>query len=151
MKVIIISILLLLGGIFWLAWSQEKVRDHQEPPSQLTQQREESPSQLSPVELVVQEDIRAPRVIPVLATNWYFEPDILTVEKGELIELQVTGGGVEHSLSLPAFGIEVAVKPDETKSIIFTPDKVGTFPMLCSVYCGDGHSSMTGRLIVTGE
>lgn len=30
-----------------------------------------------------------------------------------------------------------------------TPDKSGEFPFHCDVFCGSGHESMTGTVIVT--
>ena len=35
-----------------------------------------------------------------------------------------------------------------TFTIDFTPDAPGRFPILCSVFCGDGHDDMTGVLVV---
>lgn len=151
MRALIFGIIFFLGGIFWLVWTKEREETVQDIPQQLIPQEESSLPESLPVQSSSQDQKVTPRVIQVLATNWYFEPETITVKKGEVVELQVTGGGVEHSLAVPAFNLEVIVKPDETKGIVFTPDQVGTFPILCNVYCGDGHSSMTGQLIVTEE
>jgi cytochrome c oxidase subunit 2 len=29
------------------------------------------------------------------------------------------------------------------------PDKVGTFPFVCDIFCGSGHEDMTGTIVVT--
>jgi cytochrome c oxidase subunit 2 len=29
------------------------------------------------------------------------------------------------------------------------PDKVGTFPFHCDIFCGEGHEDMTGKFVVT--
>jgi heme/copper-type cytochrome/quinol oxidase subunit 2 len=34
-------------------------------------------------------------------------------------------------------------------TIEFTASEVGTFPILCSLFCGDGHADMKGALVVT--
>jgi len=31
----------------------------------------------------------------------------------------------------------------------FTPDRAGTFPFLCDIFCGEGHEGMSGKIVVT--
>jgi hypothetical protein len=38
--------------------------------------------------------------------------------------------------------------PGQVAKLRFTPDKTGTYPFLCDVFCGDGHETMSGKLIV---
>jgi heme/copper-type cytochrome/quinol oxidase subunit 2 len=35
--------------------------------------------------------------------------------------------------------------------VTLTPDKEGTYPFHCDVFCGDGHEDMTGTLVVTPD
>jgi heme/copper-type cytochrome/quinol oxidase subunit 2 len=35
--------------------------------------------------------------------------------------------------------------------IEFTAGEAGKFPILCSVFCGDGHGDMKGMLVVTAD
>ncbi len=42
----------------------------------------------------------------------------------------------------------VIVKKGEVKIIEFPADKSGVFDIVCSVYCGEGHSGMKAKLIV---
>lgn len=88
------------------------------------------------------------REINVLATNWYFEPEMIHVKLGERIRLIVTSEGRAHGLSLPVFGIEAEIPLGDTQTFEFVADQIGTFPFSCPVYCGDGHTWMTGTLIV---
>jgi heme/copper-type cytochrome/quinol oxidase subunit 2 len=36
-------------------------------------------------------------------------------------------------------------------TIDFVASAAGTFPILCSEYCGDGHEDMTGTLVVRAK
>ncbi|MDO8599067.1 MAG: cupredoxin domain-containing protein [bacterium] len=95
----------------------------------------------------------APRVIRVTAKQWEFVPAEIRVKKDEQVVLEVTSTDVDHGLSLPDFNINRTLKPGVTERIEFSPDKVGQFSMVCSVFCGQGpegrnHRSMRGTLIV---
>jgi heme/copper-type cytochrome/quinol oxidase subunit 2 len=35
--------------------------------------------------------------------------------------------------------------------IEFVASEAGTFPILCSEYCGNGHKDMTGTLVVVAK
>src|SRR5581483_7483645 len=40
------------------------------------------------------------------------------------------------------------VVPGATRRVGFAPDKTGTFPFACHVFCGDGHEEMNKTLVV---
>jgi len=84
----------------------------------------------------------------VLMDNFKFEPSVITVKKGSEVTINAKAVDVTHGLSIPAYNINLTVPVGETVSTTFTADKEGTFPFRCSVYCGAGHSEMTGTLIV---
>jgi hypothetical protein len=48
-------------------------------------------------------------------------------------------------------GAEPRAVKISAKRFSFTPDKEGTFPFHCDVFCGDGHEDMTGMLVVEPE
>jgi cytochrome c oxidase subunit II len=54
----------------------------------------------------------------------------------------------KHGILIPGFGVNKPLNPGEDVDIEFLADKKGTFPMICSVFCGHGHSDMKGSLIV---
>lgn len=90
------------------------------------------------------------REIKVVARKFEFQPSIITARKGEPVKLVVTSEDVDHGIAIEAFGIDRQVKAKQTSVIEFTPDREGKFEFSCSVFCGDGHPRMVGRLIVTG-
>jgi heme/copper-type cytochrome/quinol oxidase subunit 2 len=93
-------------------------------------------------------DIQEPQTIEITARQWEFDPGTITVKKGEKVKLMITSQDVTHGFSLPAFNIEETLKPGETVTLEFVPDKAGSFSFKCSVFCGTGHSGMKGTLIV---
>ncbi|RME30705.1 cytochrome c oxidase subunit II [Candidatus Woesearchaeota archaeon] len=86
--------------------------------------------------------------IELTARNWEFIPNTITVKEGDYVSLKITSEDVTHGFSLPAFGINEQLEPGKTVEVEFVADKKGTFPFACSVYCGRGHGSMTGKLVV---
>jgi cytochrome c oxidase subunit 2 len=93
--------------------------------------------------------VAAARVIKVTAKKFEFKPAVITVKKGELVELELTASDRRHGFDVPGLNIHVEIKPGTSTRVQFKPDKVGHFPFHCSVFCGDGHEEMTGEIIVT--
>jgi cytochrome c oxidase subunit 2 len=91
----------------------------------------------------------APVEIRITARRYKFEPKIITVRKGVPVRLVITSKDVEHGFAIGELNIDETIGEKETKVIEFMPNKAGRFKIKCSIYCGDGHSDMTGTLIVT--
>lgn len=89
------------------------------------------------------------KVVKLFAKSWAFEPKVITIKKGQKVQLEITSVDVTHGFSLPDFNVQVSLEPNQTQIVEFTPDKTGSFPFRCSVYCGDGHALMTGTVVVT--
>ena len=53
---------------------------------------------------------------------------------------------VQHAVPLPV-GSDTII-PGVPARVRFTPEKSGTFPFLCDIFCGDGHESMSGTIVV---
>lgn len=84
----------------------------------------------------------------VTAKQWTFEPAVIRVKQGQRVELDVTSVDVAHGFRLPEFGIGATLEPEKTVRVSFVADKVGTFSFFCDVFCGQGHGSMRGTLVV---
>ena len=93
-----------------------------------------------------------PRVIKVVAKRYAFEPSEIDVTEGERVRLVVRSGDGLHGIEITQFRISKEIPRGKDPVIIeFTADAVGRFPILCSVYCGDGHGEMKGALVVTAR
>ena len=84
----------------------------------------------------------------IIAKQWRFEPDIIEINKGDRIKLNVKSIDVTHGFALPDFDVKIDLVPNKEETVEFTADKKGEFTFFCSVMCGEGHRDMNGKLIV---
>jgi len=82
------------------------------------------------------------------AKKYEFDPNVITVKKGEKVRLLITAADHDHGFKLDAFDINQVLKKGSTATIEFTADKAGSFEFKCSVFCGMGHGKMKGKLVV---
>lgn len=105
---------------------------------------------MTPTSLALQSP--EPRVIEVVAKDYTFEPSEIEVAEGEPVRLVVKSGDGLHGFEIKRFKISKEIPRGGDPVVIeFTPHEAGRFPILCSVYCGDGHDDMEGALVVTAR
>ena len=80
--------------------------------------------------------------------NWY--PRKITVPLGKEVKILIRNiETVTHGFAIPDFGVAIPeIKAGEVRVVRFTPDKRGTFPFMCTVWCSEHHLNMRGELIV---
>lgn len=93
------------------------------------------------------------RVIEMVADDWYFEPAEITVQEGDYLRLEIEArhsrtGQYDHGIGLPVFGVDKDLPAGETTVVEFEADATGQYQFFCNLYCGEGHSDMSGTLIV---
>ena len=64
------------------------------------------------------------------------------------IELVMTSEDVIHDFFVPAFRVKRDVLPGQYETMWFRPDRIGTYHLFCSQFCGTAHSSMIGDVVV---
>jgi cytochrome c oxidase subunit 2 len=87
---------------------------------------------------------------------WSFSyPDAKNVQSGILrlpvdrpVKLTFHSEDVIHSFWVPEFSQKQDVVPGITTTVVITPDKVGTFDVICTELCGLGHALMRSNVIV---
>ena len=89
-----------------------------------------------------------PRIIPVVARKFTYEPAEITLKLNEPVIFRLTTADVVMGFSVPDFKARGTVIPGQTIDIPMTPTKVGEFIFLCDVFCGSGHENMEGTLRV---
>lgn len=67
---------------------------------------------------------------------------LLIVPLNQPVRLLMSSKDVLHSFYIPAFRVKKDVVPGRYASVWFTAIQEGTFPVFCTEYCGDEHSSM---------
>jgi len=67
---------------------------------------------------------------------------LLIVPVGQPVRLTMTSKDVIHSFYIPAFRVKKDVVPGRYTTLWFEAIQEGDFPVFCTEYCGDEHSSM---------
>ena len=91
----------------------------------------------------------AERVVKVTARKFLFTPAEIALKKGEPVTLELVTEDVFMGFNVPDLKLRSDIVPGKVMRLRFTPDKAGTFPFLCDVFCGDGHETMSGKITVT--
>jgi len=73
---------------------------------------------------------------------------VLRLPKDRHVKLRITSFDVIHSFWVPQFGQKQDAVPGQTYSLVITPTKIGTYPLICTELCGLGHSLMRSKAIV---
>jgi len=63
-------------------------------------------------------------------------------------ELVLSATDVIHSLYVPEFRLKQDAVPGRFTRMRFTPNVPGTYPILCTEYCGTDHSRMLSTVVV---
>jgi len=89
-----------------------------------------------------------PRVIPIVARKFTYDPQELTLKLNEPVIFHLTTLDVVMGFSVPDFGVRGTIIPGQTTEVAMTPTKAGEFTFLCDVFCGSGHENMDGTMRV---
>ncbi len=84
----------------------------------------------------------------IVAFEGGFDPHELTVPVGAEVHFRVRSADLVHGFLIEGTGIEFEVDPLEPMEASYTFTEAGEYPLLCHVYCGGGHPSMLGKVIV---
>jgi cytochrome c oxidase subunit 2 len=76
------------------------------------------------------------------------ESDILRLPVNRSVVLRMTSKDVIHSFWVPEFRQKQDVVPGIHPTLHITPNRVGTYPVICTELCGLGHALMRSRVIV---
>jgi cytochrome c oxidase subunit II len=89
------------------------------------------------------------KVIRVTARKFVFTPNEIALKKGEPVVIELSTLDVFMGFNVPELNVRSDIVPGKVVRLAVTPDRAGTFTFLCDVFCGDGHESMSGKIVVT--
>jgi cytochrome c oxidase subunit II len=89
------------------------------------------------------------KVIRVTARKFVFTPNEITLKKGEPVVIELSTLDVFMGFNVPELQVRSDIVPGKVMRVALTPDRAGTFTFLCDVFCGDGHETMSGKIVVT--
>lgn len=84
----------------------------------------------------------------ILAQTWSFLPNSITIPKGATITFYVTSKDVQHGFIIAGTNINMMVIPGQVSTLTATFDEAGEYDIVCNEYCGVGHQTMFGRIVV---
>jgi len=74
--------------------------------------------------------------------------NVLRLPKGRSVMLTISSKDVIHSFWVPNFGQKQDAVPGLHPTLHITPDRLGTYPVVCVELCGLGHALMRSEAIV---
>lgn len=103
----------------------------------------------------VGEDAGIPVVAPppgsdiyLVGMMWRWMP-VLKLQKGAQYTLHLSSLDINHGFNLYPLNINFQVVPGYDYGLRVTPSEAGDFRVVCNEFCGIGHHTMVGRIIVT--
>jgi cytochrome c oxidase subunit 2 len=72
----------------------------------------------------------------------------LHVPVNRQIDFKMHSGDVIHSFWVPEWRIKKDNVPGITTTAIVTPDRIGTYQLICTELCGFGHAAMRAKVVV---
>jgi cytochrome c oxidase subunit 2 len=88
------------------------------------------------------------QTVKVVAKRFDFTPEEIKVKKGVPVDIELTTADRVHGFFAPKLGLRAEIMPGQTAHLRFTPDTAGTFLFQCDIFCGEGHESMDGKIVV---
>jgi cytochrome c oxidase subunit 2 len=75
----------------------------------------------------------------------------LYLPEGESVMFNMKSKDVIHAFWIPAFRLQIDVVPGITTHYRASPDRLGTYPVVCNLLCGLGHTTMRSEVHVVSE
>lgn len=86
----------------------------------------------------------------LVASMWQWYP-IIELEKGQSYRVHLSSVDWQHGFSLQPANINLQVHPGIDFVVTMTPNDSGEFGIVCNEFCGIGHHTMVGRMLVADK
>lgn len=87
--------------------------------------------------------------VQITAKKYEFSPNTVEVKAGTRIVFKITALDREHGFEIANVKNScVKIKKGETATVEYVADKAGTVEFRCCVFCGMGHGSMKGKIVI---
>jgi polyferredoxin len=84
----------------------------------------------------------------IKAQKFFYTPNIIKVNKGDLVRIRLISEDVHHGFYLDGYKIRTTAHPGKEGQLQFIANKTGRFSFRCSITCGEFHPYMIGYLYV---
>jgi heme/copper-type cytochrome/quinol oxidase subunit 2 len=91
-----------------------------------------------------------PREVHVRVHAWGLRPNVIRVAPGQRVRFVVSTDDIKHGFAINELGLNLQLRPgQETRSpVVDVRMPEGRYAIHCSTFCGLGHASMKGALVV---
>ena len=89
-----------------------------------------------------------PRVIPLVARRYRYEPAEIALQVGERVLVQIRSLDFAHGMNIPGLGRRLDLLPGLVTPLELQPTQPGVIEFVCDNFCGEGHEEMHGRFVV---
>lgn len=97
----------------------------------------------------ITDDSTSEVTIRIIAKQFDYEPENITVSFGTRVHLILTSIDVTHGFQIEEYNINnIQIRNGEETEVSFVANLRGEFTFFCDVFCGVGHADHWGRLIV---
>lgn len=83
----------------------------------------------------------------LIGRMWLWYP-VLELERDQSYRLHLSSLDLQHGFSLQPININVQVHPGYEHVLTVTPNAAGEYTIVCNEYCGLGHHTMLGKILV---
>jgi len=86
--------------------------------------------------------------ISIVAQRGKYTPAEIHVPRDVPVTLELTSLDTTHGFSVPNLDIDAAIVPGQATRIALKVAKAGQYGFVCDRFCGEGHESMVGTIVV---
>ena len=83
----------------------------------------------------------------VMAQMWRWSP-VLILQKDESYNMHVSSKDLMHGLSIQPVNMNFQIYPGYDYVLRFKPTETGEYKVVCNEFCGIGHHTMIGKIVV---
>jgi cytochrome c oxidase subunit 2 len=84
----------------------------------------------------------------IIGRVWSWDPKEITVPVGSTVSFFVTSEDVQHGFMVWNTNLNMQIIPGHVSKLTITFEEPGEYPYICNEYCGVGHHTMAGKVIV---
>lgn len=84
----------------------------------------------------------------IVAQTWAFNPSLIRVPVGAEVTFTATTVDVIHGLNVEGTRLNLMLVPGQISRNTYRFSEAGEYLMICHEYCGLGHHTMAGKVIV---
>ena len=86
--------------------------------------------------------------VTLVAGMFFWLPGEVRVPAGRKVTIRVTSMDVTHGFEVAGTNVNTMVLPGYVSQLSYTFERPGEYLIVCNEYCGVGHHTMAGKVIV---